>query len=994
MGETLISAAKARLSCDCSARYFALMEARGGGEFVARHAEWRTLHEAFVQAARGAPRIVLLGADAGIGKTRLLTEFGRSVDGRVLWGTCPPMGDRGMPVAALVEVVRTLRADPVQRDRIPEPLARLLSQGVDDSAITRLQLFEGVLAMLEDFAGDHPVVLVLEDLHWSDALTRDLLAFLAPNLRAQRVLVIGSYRTEDVAPDSPLRRVLAELGRLPHVIRLELPPLDSGQIAERIRQLTGSPPSQLVVDRVLARTQGNAYFVEELVASGRLDRGEIPSSLRDLLLLRASVLSPAARRTLGVASLAVADIDEGLLAAVTGTSVTDIRAHLREAIGRHLLVATADGARFRHALLQEALRDELLPSERREHHADYAATLEADAARRKATPGFSAELAYHLQEAGDVVQAMRAWADAAAASEALSAFDDAHHHLTRVLEAWHQVPDAASLVGATEVDTMRRAAAAAFHAGQPEVAVTLIRRVIDLSDPVTDPARVGAAYERLSRYLRDTEGGEAADAAIVEALRLVPSNPPSAERAHVLAGQARLLVMAGQLRQALAPCQEAVTAAREVGDPETECDALNTLGILQCYLEDDVEGLDTIESALVLSRQIGDAYQQWRALWNRYVCAAESGHLEEAVERARVALVEVPRIGYGHQLPELYWHLQTELTDLGRFEEARGALDEAKRRFGADAEEAISLDLQLALGEFDEVRQRIAGAARDAVGRDDEGWIEWKRQLAELEMWTGNYAGAREALDVTLVRAAASDRPISASQAARAALRCEADVATIARREGRLADVAEAESRAEPYLNLMGELMSRQGPGTGWKRVVAATASLCAAEACRLRGEAHVEMWEQAVRRLREMKMEHLATYAELRLAEAVVSERTDLARASLLLTGLYARTSGWGTRPLHQLVVALAARAGVSTGCEPDAGDVSPHGLTPRERHVLALVARGASNRQIAEELFISEKTASVHVSNIIRKLGVGNRAEAAALAHREGLATDPVVI
>ena len=327
--------------------------------FVGREREQVEIRELLAST-----RQLTLTGTGGVGKTRLLTEFCRSVDGRVLWGTCPPMGDRGMPVAPLVEVVRALRADPVQRDRIPEPLARLLAQGIDDSAITRLQLFEGVLAMLEDFAGDHPVVLVLEDLHWADALTRDLLAFLAPNLHAQRVLVIGSYRAEDVAPDSPLRRLLAELGRLPHVVRVELPPLDTRQVAEHIRQLTGSAPSQHVVDRVVARTQGNAYFVEELVAAGRLERGEIPSSLRDLLLLRAGALSTSARHTLGVASLAVADIDERLLAAVTGKPINEIRSELREAISRHLLVVTADGARSGMHCCRRRCAARLLTSER------------------------------------------------------------------------------------------------------------------------------------------------------------------------------------------------------------------------------------------------------------------------------------------------------------------------------------------------------------------------------------------------------------------------------------------------------------------------------------------------------------------------------------------------------------------------------------------------------------------------------------------------------
>lgn len=219
---------------------------RGQAEFIERESELAQLTASLASAAAGSPSMVVVSADAGVGKTRLLKEFATAADGPVLWGSCLPMGNRGLPLAPIVEALRGLHADENLADRMPPVLLSLLSPRDDESAspsVSRTQLFQAILDLLEELAAETTSVMVLEDLHWADQSTRDLLTFLVPNLRAQRLLVIGSYRTDGLARDDPLREVLAEIGRYPHFQRLDLYPFTVQQVADQIELLTGRRPS-------------------------------------------------------------------------------------------------------------------------------------------------------------------------------------------------------------------------------------------------------------------------------------------------------------------------------------------------------------------------------------------------------------------------------------------------------------------------------------------------------------------------------------------------------------------------------------------------------------------------------------------------------------------------------------------------------------------------------------------------------------------------------
>ena len=307
------------------------------------------------------------------------------------------------------------------------------------------------------------------------------------------------------------------------------------------------------------------------------------------------------------------------------------------------------------------------------------------------------------------------------------------------------------------------------------------------------------------------------------------------------------------------------------------------------------------------------------------------------------------------------------------------------RRFPSRADEAASVDLLIGTGRFDEARRLIGAAASRNVFTDEEGHATIMANLAALETWEGNLGAARAAVDAALRLVVDSERPIAAAYALCVGMRCEADAAERARVRRRPDEAQHARSRAEVLDDHVHRLLAGPGPDGGWKREVRALAALCAGERRRLEGSSDPTVWAAAVEATQAMSMGYLLAYARFRRAEAIVATTGDRDEAATLVRQAHRAARTMGATPLQQLVERFARRARIDV----DGSTVAQTelGLTPRERQVIALVAQGATNRQIARQLFITEKTASVHVSNIIRKLGVGNRGEAAALAHRAGL-------
>jgi predicted ATPase len=459
---------------------------------VGRDAELARLLAAVDRALEGRPSGVVLAGDAGVGKTRLLDELAARVTERglrVLIGHCVDLGDVGLPYLPFVDLLRPVAAGSGRpglpallsgrgASAVPEltpgdaadlgrPLARrpLVDGG-------RLQVFESVVTLLGELAAETPLLVVLEDVHWADRSSRDLLRYLLryllARLAAEPVVLVASYRSDDLHRRHPLRPLLAELVRLPVVERLELAPLPDSAVGQLVRSLAAGVPDRTVED-VVARAEGNAFYAEELLAAG-LAGETLPMGLTDVLLARVEQLGEAAQQVLRVTAVAGRQVRHDLVAAVSGLPPADLEAALAEAVHHHLLVVSDDGRyRFRHALLREAVLADLLPGERVRLHATTAAHLAA-------TPGAgtAAELAHHARGSNDLAGAFSASLEAAAEACRAGAPAEQLQHLEAALALW-SVPDAAARAGRDRPALLLDSAAAARTAGEPQRAVALIR---------------------------------------------------------------------------------------------------------------------------------------------------------------------------------------------------------------------------------------------------------------------------------------------------------------------------------------------------------------------------------------------------------------------------------------------------------------------------------------------------------------------------------------
>jgi predicted ATPase len=560
--------------------------------FVGRVEELHVLEAALGRSAISEPAVVLVGGEAGVGKTRLVAELtGRCATNgtRVLTGGCVPVGDGALPYAPIVEGLRALVGDlgaSAVRGLIgpswPE-LARLLPAlgepqaggGPPDQA-AQARLFELLLGMLGRLGEELPLVLVVEDVHWADRSTRDLLAFLVRNLRRERLLVVVSYRSDEPGTDW-LGPYLAVLGRSGSAQRMELSRLDRAETLAQLVGILGAAPPAELVDAVFARSEGNPYFTEELLGAIRAGSGELPATVRDLLRGRVQALPELARQVLGVVAVAGRRVPHQLLAAVAGLEDQRLVQALRAAVADQLLVTRPgqDGYELRHALLGEVIEADLVPGERVRLHAAYARALTGRPELADAAPAVAAaEVAVHWDAAGAWAQAVPARVRAGLAAERARAFAEADEHYQRALTLWGRVPEPGQPGGLDRVGLLARAAETAAFVGAPERATRLLERALDGVDPTVEPVRAAVLLAQLGLD-RELAGQEADGlAAFAEAEWLLEGAPPSAERARVLAGHARALSLAWQSRQAVPYGEQAIAVARAVGARAEETHAL------------------------------------------------------------------------------------------------------------------------------------------------------------------------------------------------------------------------------------------------------------------------------------------------------------------------------------------------------------------------------------------------------------------------------------
>ena len=748
--------------------------------------------------------------------------------------------------------------------------------------------------------------------------------------------------------------------------------------------ILGETPDPALVDLVFDRSEGNAFFVEELLRTVRDGQSgaELPPSLRDVLLSRAERLSPPAQRLLRTAAVAGRWVPERLLTEVAGVVASELYAALREAVDASLLVVdgTGRGYAFRHALTRDAVYQELLPGERAELHLAYAQALDRDPTLAGNDPSVQATMALHWYAAHDLPRALAASVRAGRQAIAGFAAAEAQRHLERALEVWRSVPDAEQRAGADEVGVLRLTARAAFDAGDAQRALPLLQRAMELLGPEPDAERAAQIVEQRAWALRALGEDGASLEALEQALARLPEEPPSLVRAALLASLANALFRLNTAERALEVARTALAAARAVGARGLEASALVTLGSALSYRQDPQEGELTIREGLQVALDAGEHETALRGYVNLSDVLESRGRHREAADAARQGMELASRVGLTRSFGAfLAGNLVEPLVRLGEWAEAEQLATETLTAgligvFAASLHELLGYLAahtgrpEEALAHVREARRQL-GDSREAQfvqslvyieaevararGQLDEAAALVAAGLAEGNAWFGRYSwplawlGARIQAD-TAARARDLQQPLTAGP-----LNTDAG------------EVADAVVNPAP--------------------AAAAFRAMERAEQLRRRGAAAGPAWAAAVRACEEAGDAWLRTYAQFRQAEALCAAG-DREEAQ-------AEAGRLGARTLAEDVLALARRARIPLPAEDapstDASPIAaiPFGLTDREREVLSLVAAGRSNGQIAKALFISPKTASVHVSNILAKLGVAGRVEAAGVAHRLGL-------
>ena len=992
---------------------------------VGRSEELELLRAAYERAVGGTPRTVLVAGEAGVGKTRLIEEFVgevRLTSAPVLVGGCMELGDGGLPFAPFVEAFRSL-----VRQHDAEDLERLLGPGrgepgrlvpglagvgsresADDEAVAQARLFEHVLGLLDRLSAEGPLLLVLEDLHWADRSTRDLIRFLVRSMWRERVLLLLTYRSDDLHRRHPLLPLLSELNRLQSVETITLDRLDRDGTSALLAGILEAEPAPSVVEDLFARSDGNPFFVEELIAYGDEPAESIPRTIREIVGVRVGRLAEPSQAALRIAAVVGRRTDHDLLARLVGIGPDELVDRIKPAVDERIVFAIDDGDgpayEFRHALVPEALYDELLPAERTTLHARLAEILEARRRGGDRRRPSQAEIAYHWYRAHDSPRALSSSIRAADEAAELAAYAEVNAQLERVLELWPGVTNAGSLAGMDRPEVLQRAADAAAAIGEYKRAIALGREVLVELDVERAPDRWLEASHRLAWYQWDHGDARGAEDT-VQAARPVGERASSVSRARLLTDVAQLHWSAARFAEQSGAAAEALELALTGDHGIEQARARMMLGVAQASLGDFGSGVVQLELALAALDHGPEELRVFAVIEMAHALSI-AGLYERAVE---FDYGELDRLRAGGLFRRFSAYLLTDLVDalveVGRWPEAQRLLDDPDwPRDGSRASAWMfenTAELASLEGDFERARWAIAQArARVSPGDAaiDHTWFH--RAEGIVAEATGRWQDASDAFWAAIESSPipTQDWPL-AFWVIQLALSTEADLAEAARAV-RDADLERAALERGHRLTEMVAQVAANAPDPEIPSLRVFVA-LGRAELTRLEGRSDPDAWTSLAVAFDAAGQGPDAALARFREGEALLAQGADRDRAARALRDAHAVALRLSARPLRERIEALARRARIGLASEappepwattPAASEpaIDPYGLTAREREVLDLVAQGRTNREIGEALFITDKTASVHVTHILGKLGVSSRVEAALLAARAGLVAE----
>jgi DNA-binding CsgD family transcriptional regulator/tetratricopeptide (TPR) repeat protein len=949
-------------------------------------------------AAAGQPGALIVYGEAGVGKTRLVgsvCDEAAATGVEILWGTCVLFGASTMPYAPVTHALKDWLAIP-QRRLGPEAL----------TAPSMLAAVDDALARSCEAA---PTVLVIDDVQWADVASLDVLAYVLNGFRRQPLAVVVMAREENRPEGHPLHSWLANVHRIAGVTELEVGRLTRAETEAQMGLLIGTTPTDILVDEVYSRSTGNAYLTELLVRDLSADAEHLPPTpapaLRDAVLGRWHALSAEARdvtRLLAVGGRPVAFETLHAVAAESGHPAGPLAARLREALDAGVLADTgSDLYWFRHPLLAEVVLGTYAPGERAPVHAAYAAVLEAGPGPGRGE--LAADVAAHHEAAGSLDAAFVWSLRAADYAAALKAPVEESRQLGRACQLWDRVRAEVRGTARDHVTLLQRASTASHNAGDYAAARDLIGQALGLLDPAVEPLLV-------SRLLVDwTEFDWAASPGqywyrpeMDEAIALTDPWPDSEERVMAMASRAGAQAWDGELGAGdeLAPggrpipgfalAREALDAAERV-DSDSARSAAGLAYTIAMLLSADEDIAQIGAEAYRLAARAADARKMARSgVWLMNRLMVEGSRLREAAELAERASREVGHAGgdgsflaamAADLLQELgQWERsQTLLRPIlasdsrgisgayARYVSARiavhtGRIDDAQRHWERTTELVASDFTNLGI---DEVVMQIMlslGEPQRALDYLRSRWDDQARDLAELDfayVWGATAAAdlaerARDSHDASGVARAIAE--LDQLRAMRSALETDAFRTDL--------DSAWVHLKAARFAAEERRCRRDDGQAQAW----AETRDLARAGGLR---------WEEC--------------YAHWRLAQSLTREGAAKPVLAEALRSGHEIAAALGAVPIRDDLESMARAAHVRLDTVPEAAQVADPTaglamLTEREREVLRHVVAGRTNTEIARSLFISDKTVSVHISNILRKTGTGSRVEAASWAARVG--------
>ncbi|MFP4440265.1 MAG: helix-turn-helix transcriptional regulator [Chloroflexaceae bacterium] len=972
-------------------------------QMVGRQAHLRELEMLLHAACQGSGRLVFLAGDAGVGKTRLVREFLRHARAQanveILEGHCYDE-DPAMPYGPFVHAIRffmqTAGAATIARVSGPwtRDLAMLLPElgppAAPETAEPQLhkqRLFAAIHHIIRPHDPHHCRVIVLEDLHWSDQTSQELIRYLARAIDRDRLLILATYRTDELHRRHPLTHLLAQLMRERLYQELRLDPLSPVELTDMLQTTLERPLPPAFVQMLYTHTEGNPFFVEEvlkaLIAQTELDtllhsiqagQGSeqltIPLSIKDSILRRTAELDPTTAEVLTYAAVIGRHFDFEILLRLTGLAEAELLRVVALLVERQLVVeepdATADRYRFRHALTREAIYDDLLGRERRIKHRRVLQVLE-ETYPEDQEPVID-QLAYHSLHARETAQAAYYARRAAERAARMYAYREAVAHYEVALE----LLDSADLH--EQAGLYERLGDLAHPIGDSNRYLRCWREAQRLYQQAGETIKVADIHRRLGRVLWDRGDRAGAFAHVQSALSLLETAPPGYELAMAYSTLSQLHMLAFQQEESIAWGQRALHLAEQLGDVRVQAHALNNIGTSLAEIGDIEQGIACLERSMALARQSHLTSDVVRAYNNLADRLAFQGEFKRSAALAREGLAFAEQVG---------------------LEEFTGKL------------RSILAWVEISLGHWEAARQLTDRATVDRP--TDNPWMLLSK--GALLFYQGEPAAARQMLEAVLPACEALNEPhmlehalvnlagvalaLNDQPAARAFI--ERYTAIVLHGPVSAYDGNEFYYGIEVYLQLgavesacallarLTELVERK-PTHLTHVLLAEARGLLALEA---------QQWQEAMRFFAQSVAGWQAM--ELPLDEAVAHRR--LGQSLLLSSDPTDQEHAWQelatARSLLAQLGAPLELAAVDTLLEqrptdPAAAPVAEpqrEELTPRERQVIALLAKGYSNREIAGELVISTKTAEVHVRNILGKLGFSSRTQAAAYAVEQGL-------